>query len=53
MQNYHTKKWFSEKVLVIETNKTEVKMNKPVYLVLSVLDVTKIAMYVMLYKIKV
>ena len=28
--NYHTTKWFSEKLLVIEMKKTKVKMNKPV-----------------------
>ena len=30
--NYHTKKWFSKNLLVIEMKKTKVKMNKPVYL---------------------
>ena len=30
--NYHTAKWFSEKLLTIEMKKTKVKMNKPVYL---------------------
>ena len=40
---YHTIKCFLEKLLVIEMNKTEVNMNKPVYLRLSVLDVSKIA----------
>ena len=28
--NYHTTKWFSEKLLAIEMKKTKVKMNKPV-----------------------
>ena len=31
-QNYHTTKCFSENLLEIEINKTEVKMKKPVYL---------------------
>ena len=31
--NYHTTKWFSEKLLAIEMKKTKVKMNKPIYLV--------------------
>ena len=43
--NYHTTKWFSEKLLAIETRKTKVKMNKPVYLGLSILDISKILMY--------
>ena len=30
--NYHTTKHFSENLLPIETKKTEVTMNKPVYL---------------------
>ena len=30
--NYHTTKWFSEKLFAIEMKKTKVKMNKPVYL---------------------
>ena len=30
--NYHTTKQFSENFLAIETKKTKVKMNKPVYL---------------------
>ena len=34
--NYHMTKWFSKKLLAIEINKTEVKMNKPVYLGLLV-----------------
>ena len=29
--NYHTTKWFSENLLVIEIKKTKVKMNMPVY----------------------
>ena len=34
--NYHTTKLFSECLLAIEMNKTKVKMNKPVYLGLSI-----------------
>ena len=30
--NYHTTKWFSEKLLAIEMKKTKVKMNNSVYL---------------------
>ena len=36
--NYHTKKWFSENLLAIEMKKTKVKMKKPVYLGLSILE---------------
>ena len=38
--NYHTTKVFTEKVLAIELKKkTEILMNKPAYLGLSILDV--------------
>ena len=43
--NYHTTKWFSENLLAIEMRKTKVKMNKPVYLGLSILDISKTLMY--------
>ena len=42
--NYHTTKWFSENLLAIEMKKTRVKMNKPVYLSLSILDISKTLM---------
>ena len=42
--NYHTTKWFSEKLLAIEMKKTKVKMNKPVYLGLPILEISKILM---------
>ena len=35
--NYHTTKFFTEKLLAIEMKKTETLMNKPVYLGLSIL----------------
>ena len=35
--NYHTRKWFSENLLAIEMKKTKVKMNKSIYLGLSIL----------------
>ena len=38
---YHTKKWFSEDLLATNLKKTKVKMNKPVYLVLSILYISK------------
>ena len=33
--NYYATKWFSENVLATEMNKTKLKMNKPIYLGLS------------------
>ena len=39
--NYHTKKYFSENLLAIEMKKIKVKMNKPVYLGLSILEISK------------
>ena len=44
--NYHTRKWFSENLLVVVINKTEVTMIKSVYLGPSILDMSKIVMYV-------
>ena len=43
--NYYTTKWFSENLLAIEMKKTKVKMNKPIYLGLSILEISKILMY--------
>ena len=43
--NYHTAKYFSEKLLTIEINKTDIKIKKPVYEGLSFLNMSKIAMY--------
>ena len=43
--NYHITKWFSENLFAIETKKTKVKMNKPVYLGLSILEISKTLMY--------
>ena len=43
--NYHTTKRFSENLLAIEMKKTKVKMNKPVYLGMSILDISKTFMY--------
>ena len=42
--NYHTTKFFTKNVLAIEMSKTQTLMNKPVYLGLSILDVSKILM---------
>ena len=43
--NYHSKKFFTENLLAIEMRKTQILMNKPVYLRLSLLDLSKIVMY--------
>ena len=43
--NYHTKKQFSDNLLMIEMKKTKVKMNKPLYLSISILDISKTLMY--------
>ena len=43
--NYHTPKQFSENLIAIEMKMTKVKMNKPVYLGMSLLDVSKTSMY--------
>ena len=43
--NYHTTKQFSENLLAIEIKKVTVKMNKPVYLGISILDISKTLMY--------
>ena len=43
--NYHTMNYISEDLSIIEMNKTKVKMNKPIYLGLSILDLSKMLMY--------
>ena len=43
--NYHTSKIFTENLLVIEIRKTQILMNKPVYLGLSILHLRKATMY--------
>ena len=43
--NYHTMNYISEDLSIIEMNKTKVKMNKPIYLGLSILDISKVLMY--------
>ena len=43
--NYYTINYISEDLSIIEMNKTKVKMNKPIYLGLSILDISKIFMY--------
>ena len=43
--NYHTKKKFSENLIVIEMEKAKVKINKLVCLGMSILDISKTLMY--------
>ena len=43
--NYHTMNYISKDLSIIEMNKTKVKMNKLIYLGLSILDISKILMY--------
>ena len=42
---YHTTKYSSENLLVIEMKKTKVKKNKPVYVGLSILEISKTLIY--------
>ena len=46
---YHTTKFFTENLLATEMKKTQILINKPVYLGLSILDLSKIVMYVYSY----
>ena len=48
--NYQTTKWFSENLLAIEMKKIKVKMNKPVYLGFSILEISKTLMYEFWYE---
>ena len=43
--NYYTTKFFIENLLAIEMKKTQITMNKPVYLGFSMLDLSKTVMY--------
>ena len=47
--NHHATKWFLENLLAIEMKKIKVKMNKPVYLGLLILDISKTLMYEFCY----
>ena len=42
--NYHTTKYFLETLLAIEMKKIKVKMNKPIYSGLSILEISKTLM---------
>ena len=43
--NYHTTKWFSENLLAIGMKKTVRNANKPIFLGLAILALSKIRMY--------
>ena len=43
--NYHTINLISEDLSILEMKKSKVKMNKPIYLGLSILEISKILMY--------
>ena len=47
--NYHTINYISEDLSIIEMNKTKVKMNKPIYLGSSILEISKTLMYEIWY----
>ena len=43
--NYHSTKYISKDLLIMEMKKAEVKMNKPIYLGQAILDISKTLMY--------
>ena len=43
--NYHTTKHISKNLLIIEMKKTNIRMTMPMYLGLSILDISKTIMY--------
>ena len=43
--NYYTTKFFTEHLLAIEMRKTQTLMNKPVFIGLPILDLSKTVMY--------
>ena len=47
--NYHSTKYISQNLLIMEMKKLEVKMNKPVYLGQAILAISKTHMYEFLY----
>ena len=47
--NDHTINYILEDLSIIEMNKTKVKINKPIYLALSILEISKLLMYELWY----
>ena len=43
--NYHSTKYISKDLLIMEMKKVEIKMNKPIYLGQAILDISKTLMY--------
>ena len=43
--NYHTINLISENLSIIEVRRTKLKMNKPIYLGLSILEISELLMY--------
>ena len=43
--NYHSTKYISKDLLIMEMRKTEVTMNKPIYVGQAILDISKTLMY--------
>ena len=43
--NYYTTKYISENLMIIEMKKTQIFMNKPIYLGPTILDISKTLMY--------
>ena len=43
--NYHTMNYISEDLSIIKMKRTKVKMTKPIYLRLSILEISKLLMY--------
>ena len=43
--NHHTAKFFSESLMATEMKNTKVKINKPIYLGMSIVDISKTLMY--------
>ena len=43
--NYHMMNYISEDLSIIEMKRTKVKMNKPIYIGLSILEINKLLMY--------
>ena len=43
--NYHSTKYISKDLLIMEMKKVEIKMNKPIYIGQAILDISKTLMY--------
>ena len=43
--NYHSSKYISKDLMIMEMKKVEVKISKPLYLIQATLDISKTLMY--------